>query len=246
MRFIPTTALATLAIGSSALATLDAQSRGHLSTASPAVPTAIIDYSELLDSSCSQATNHPLDAELVAHVKAMLPSYRAQWATRGPVLLRAETEIAGQPFTYHEEFPAIITCGIPSMSFPLVLNAHLIRAGRDAAGTEAGEMTNFVNVLWHEMSHRFVHDIRDRYPDRMTPLLAKYSAEPPAVLSHLHLYAIEQLVYRKLGLQQDLDLVRTVQKKARNATVTARALEIVAKETPEAFVRELRTAPAQR
>lgn len=161
-------------------------------------------------------------------------------------MLRAESEIAGQPFTYHEEFPAIITCGLPSMSFPLVLNARLIRAGRDIAGTEAGEMTNFVSVLWHEMSHRFVHDIRDRYPDRMTPLLAKYSAEPPVVLNHLHLYALEQLVYRQLGLQRDLDLIRSVQQKARNAAVTARALEIVAKETPEAFVRELRGAPAPR
>jgi len=237
--------LLALAIGIGPVTKLQAQSRSRGITTGPDVPAVKIEYSALLDDSCSQSTNRPLDADLVAHVAAMLQVYRAQWAARGPELLRTESEVAGQPFAYHEAFPAIITCDLPSISFPLILNARLFRAGR-AAGSEPGEMAVFVNVLWHEMSHRFVHDIRDRFPGRMTPLLSKYSTEPPVVINHLHLYAIEQLVYRRLGMQQDLEFMRTIQRQPRHAAVFERAQEIVAKEGAEAFVQELRTAPPSR
>jgi len=231
-----------LALG---IAPLTAQSsRGGAPTPKPEVPVATMDYSELIDSACAASANRPLDSELVSHVTAKLPQYRAEWAARGPALLRAEGVIAGQPFTYHEAFAAIITCGLPNMSFPLILNARYFRAAYEEAGSEAGEMTVFVDTLWHEVSHRYIHDLRDRFPDRMTPLIKKYSSEPPAVLSHLHLYAIQQLIYRQLGIEEQLALVRKVGEKARNAALTARALEIVSKEGAEAFVRELKTAPA--
>jgi hypothetical protein len=227
-----------------AIGTLAAQTSKQPATASANFPVVTMDYSELLDSACATSANRPLDSDLVARVAAKLPQYRTQWASRGPALLRAEAEIVGHPFAYHETWAAIVTCGLPSMSFPLVLNARSFLGAFDETGSEAGEMTSFVNTLWHEASHRYVHDLRDRFPDRMTPLLKKYSSEPAVVLSHLHLYAIEQLIYRRLGLEPDLELVRKVQKKMRNQAVTDRAREIVAKEGADAFVRELKAAPA--
>jgi hypothetical protein len=238
---------ATLAlIGTALAAPLGAQSRRDASpnAAVADVPSVALDYSPLLDGACAQRSSRPLDSTLVAHVIATVPAYRAQWAARGPALLRAEVAVTGQPFAYHEARPAIVTCGLPSISFPLVLNAQSFQRGRALAGSDAGEMTLFVNTLWHEMSHRHVDDILQRQPGHTTPLLTKYAGELPVVVNHLHLYAIQELVYRRLGLSPEVDLAIGVEKQLMNHASFDRAHEIVAREGADAFVRELRGAPA--
>jgi len=208
------------------------------------VPSVTIDYSFLLDNNCAQFARRPLDSALVAHVIATVPAYREQWAARGPALLRTSVAVVGHPFAYHEARPSIITCGLVSMSLPLMLNAQSFQRGRALAGSQAGEMTVFVNTLWHEMTHRYVDDILARMPDRTTPLLTKYADETPVVLAHLHLYAIQELVYRRLGLIQEAELATGVEEQLPLGRVNlGRAHEIVTKEGAEAFVSELQRAP---
>lgn len=206
------------------------------------VPSVMLDYSSLLDMPCAMRSGRPLDSALVEHAIATVPAYRAQWAARGPELLRSEASIVGQPFVFHETTAALVTCGLPSMSFPLILNVQSFLRGRAGTGGDAGEMTEFVNTLWHELSHRYVEDIL-RPRGRRTPLLEKYAGETPVTRSHLHLFAIQELVYRQLGLQKELDLVFEVERGLMNGGNFARAHEIVAKEGAEAFVRELREGP---
>jgi hypothetical protein len=200
------------------------------------VPVVTVDYSNLLDMACSQRANITLDTALVAHLLRALPMYEEQWSASGPALLREEAAVIGRPFGFHEVRAAIITCGVPSMSFPVILNAGSFRR----APTEADEASVFVNTLWHEISHRQIDEIIRRLPGARTPLLVKYAAEPPVVLNHLHLYAVQELVYGRLNRMAEVQAAIAVEQQLRNRVIFDRAHQIVAVEGAEAFVRELR------
>ena len=75
-------------------------------------------------------------------------------------------------------------------------------------------------------------------PSRITPIIAKYKAEPQSVPNDLHLYAIEGLVYRKLGREKDLAVIAAEQA----LKEASRAREIVPTERAENLIRELKNA----
>jgi hypothetical protein len=71
-------------------------------------------------------------------------------------------------------------------------------------------------------------------------LLAKYASEPVIVRNHLHLFALQELVYRQLKLDADLARAEALDRALRNSALFTRAREIVAAEGAAAFVAELR------
>jgi hypothetical protein len=97
----------------------------------------------------------------------------------------------------------------------------------------------FSNTVFHETLHRYVAECLDMLPARSTPLLEKYRSDPPGVLNHLHLFAIETMVYRKLGREKDLDVIIAFAQTLKSGALLKRAREIVAEEKPDSFVREL-------
>lgn len=72
--------------------------------------------------------------------------------------------------------------------------------------------------------------------------MAKHKAEPQPVLNHLHLYAIEGLVYRRLGREKDLAISIAAEQALKEAPTLKRARELVAQEGAENLVKELKTA----
>ncbi|MGY3266844.1 hypothetical protein [Lysobacter sp. HA35] len=199
---------------------------------------------------------------MLAEIDARLGEFRQAWAASGPSLMVANVELTGQPYRFHETMATLHGCrDMPSYSAPLLISVAqftraaaslpavgvkgLQRNGTGAGGAVAGvvgPMSGFNYLVWHESTHRYINDIIDAKPGATTPLLRKYAAEDGVTLSHVHLFALEKLVYRRLGLESEYD-ARVVRVKARAFKSAVRALEIVDAETPEAFVAELKTAP---
>lgn len=201
-----------------------------------ATPRVTIGYSSLLDDACVFQSGRPLDSARVNGVIAAVPTYERAWATQGPTLLQAAQQVAGAPFRFSETTAALNTCGIPNMSFPLILNSRTFSA-TGAPPTPDG-VAIFVNTLFHEVLHRYIVDALRSRPTS-SPMMARYASEMPVVQNHLHLFALQEVVYRKLGKPEELVRADSVDRLLRNSVPFARAREIVAKEGAEAFVREL-------
>jgi hypothetical protein len=204
-------------------------------------PEVTIRYSAPFDSACAEVTKQAIEPEAVKELQSRLESFRALWRKAGPELLGAVPPITGVPFRFSEAIAVLILCpGFPPMSAPLMVNMrmYLSSTGKD----KTAPLIDFGNTLFHEVLHRYVGDWLATMPGRTTPLLSKYKSEPAAVLSHLHLYAIERLAYRKLEREQDLDVSVAAEQIWNNSVILKRAREIVAKEGAESFVQELRVA----
>jgi hypothetical protein len=183
---------------------------------------------------------------MVASVQSRLAEYNAQWAARGPALLAATRDLVGQPFNVRDARAAIVTCGLPSLGTPLLLDARgFWRASPDSA---ADEHTRFVYILFHELLLPYFGAIQyaaGSTTPRPTPLLAKYAAEPAQVQEALHHWALEQLAYERLGLAHEWVLAKALHRTIYNPGRVIRAEEIIAAEGAEAFVHELRALALQ-
>ena len=218
-------------------------------SAQSAYPDVTLRYAPMLfDSVCGQATNQPVEPEAAKELRGRMESIRALWRQEAPQLLGAVPAITGIPFRFHEASATLILCSsFPNgMSAPLLINmrTYLTSTSKD----KPVALIDFTNALFHELLHRYVGDCLG-FPARITPIMAKYKAEPQTVQNHLHLYAIEGLVYRKLGREKDLAIsiaaeqaLKDVPGAPGNAATMKRARELVAQEGAENLVRELQTA----
>jgi len=125
------------------------------------------------------------------------------------------------------------------MNTPLMIGMRFFLQSTAPDG-QAAPLPLFSNTVFHELLHIYVGDVIESLPGQTTPLLEKYKAEHPAVLSHLHLFAVEGLVYQRLGREKDLEAVFAFERRQVRAASLARAREIVAAEKPQSFVAELR------
>lgn len=109
---------------------------------------------------------------------------------------------------------------------------------------EVAPLTRFTYVVWHELAHRYINDIKKHLPCGTTPLLKRYAAEPPLVRHHLHLFALDQLLHERLGRASEYRS-RHRQMTERSPNLYGRALAIVDREGAKAFVDELRAPRAR-
>ena len=212
---------------------------GIAASAEPAYPQITFQYSPVFDASCAEATKQAIDSEAVNELQGRLASFEETWRRDAPQLLGSVPELTNVPFRFRETKAALILCGFPSMANPLMINVS-----RYLKATAKGPVTPlavFSNSLFHEALHRYITDWLDTQRGHTTPSLEKYGAEPKLVLTHLHLFAIETLVYRKLGREKDLEIVIGSQQSIPPGPMFKRAREIVEKEKPESFLREFRS-----
>lgn len=205
------------------------------------LPEIVLGHQGLIERYCAAASAAKPDPAVVEEVGRRLPEFSAAWAAGGPALMGATVAVTGQPYRFREAIAALHACpDMDSMSLPL-----LIDAGRYVEQVEAGapllprQLGHFTYTLWHELEHRHIGDILRALPGRTTPLLDKYASESPVVLNHLHLFAVEQLVYRSLGREEEYHR-RGREYGNRGNKPYARAYEIVTAEGAEAFVTELK------
>ena len=216
-------------------------------TAQSAYPDVTLRYTPTFDLICGEATKQPVEPEAAKELRERMESIRALWRQDGPQLLGAVPAITGIPFGFHEASATLILCApFPNgMSAPLMINMRTYLAS--TSNRKPIAMIDFTNALFHELLHRYVGDCLGM-PPRITPIMAKYKAEPQPVLNHLHLYAIEGLVYRKLGREKDLAISIAAEqalKETPGAPATGimkRARDLAAQEGAENLVRELKSA----
>jgi hypothetical protein len=203
-------------------------------------PLVSFEYSGLIDNFCATSLKQPVEEAAAAELQRRTSELEQSWREHGPELLRTVPQLTGVQYRFAETKAALITCNAPSMSLPLMINSRPYLAA--TAQGDPAPLTNFANTVFHELLHRYVDDTLRLLPDATTPLLRKYAGEPAPVRSHLHLFALERLTYRRLGREAELGRAADAQRLLRSAAILARARQIVANETPERFVEELRVA----
>lgn len=172
-----------------------------------------------------------------------LPEFRHAWAKHGPIWLKEAEALVGRPFQYREALATLTVCpGRPwATSYPLLIGLERFLAAYDGPyrNHELREEV-FAELLFHEVLHRYVRDIVGPgagQPLADTPLMKRYANEPFYTRSHLHLMAIERLLFQKLGHGE---LLRIVRQDHQIAPAYARVYEIVDREGAETIVADLR------
>jgi hypothetical protein len=201
-------------------------------------PAVSVDYFALFDRACAEMAKQPVDEPALRETEARLAEFRTQWAGDEAALLGSVVAVTGVAFRFAETRAALVSCGFQSISLPLLVNVRPYLGA--ASGAKPAPMSDFSNTVFHEVLHRYVADSIRALPGSTTPLLKKYATEHPAVRNHMHLFAIERLVYRKVGRETELEASIEVENTLRGATNLRRARTIVAEEGAEALVRELK------
>ena len=220
-------------------------------------PAVEIVHSGLIERYCADAAAQKPSPAVMAEIDQRLGEFQTAWAKDGPTWLAENVRITGQPYRFHETEATLSACpDIASMSAPLLINVvrftHAYAASTEPPPRPAGmggvapppgprvalPFDDFAHTLWHEVTHRYVHDILQSRPGRTTPLLQKYAGESQVTRSHLHLFALDMLISARLGRKADFDRQEATLK-ARGIQGLARAIEIVRAEGPDKFVAEL-------
>ena len=200
-------------------------------------PLITFEYGELYDRFCADATKRTVEREAVEELETRLESFRGHWRREAPLLFKTTVKLTKVPFEFGEAKAALSLCNPGSLSFPLIINVrHYLKA---INGERARPLEGFAATLFHETLHRYVGDRMEVLPGKTTPLLTKYRDESAVVRNHLHLFAIFDEVYRKLGRQRDLDEIIAFEDKLNFAPHFRRAREIIAKEGAENFICEI-------
>lgn len=202
-------------------------------------PLVTIEYSELFDRAYAQAAKEPATEDAMQELKRRVPELRSAWESGGAIRLQETVKLVGQPFLFHETVATVVANRLPSMSSPLIINGrpYLNATGNKSAVTPT---VVFVQVVFHEVLHRYVRDLIATRPKATTPLLEKYSKETTHVRNHLHVAAIEILVARRLKREDEYREYLKFEASLATAAGLARAKEIVRREGPEQFIADLR------
>jgi hypothetical protein len=195
------------------------------------VPTVVLVYNAAFDEACAERAGDPLEAATVDELKRRLPTLQEAWLELGPAWLEAAEASVGRPFGFAETTAALVTCGVPSWSRPLTINARPYL--RESAGRHPVDSRQFVRTVVHEVLHRYVEST---LPRGGSELLRKYRSESAVVRQHLHLFALEEAVYPP----QDLAGVKSFEATLMDARWFARARQIVRAEGKDAFLSELK------
>ena len=216
----------------------------------PSVPRVEIAFPRLIERYCRLVSPRPPSDEVMEAIAARLPELVALWEREGPALLAETQRITGRPYHFAETYAVVHGCeDLGFLSQPLLIAGGPFTAIWESRPPAAGGRprqrrsdADFVNMVWHEVNHRYISHIIARLPAATTPLRERYAGDELFVRNHLHLFALEELVWRRLG--------RGAEFEARRARVLdggdpgmLRAYRIVMAEGAEAVVAEIR-APA--
>ena len=213
--------------------------------AADSAPRVEIDFPNLIERYCAELSVAP-DPEVVAELRRRLPELRAAWEREGPALMAETARLAGRPYRFRETIAVLHACeDLGSLSRPLLIaaarytDAWARRPGRDGAARSRRPDADFVNSVWHETNHRYVTAIVESLPGATTPARERHARESIVVRNHLHLFALEELVWTRLGRRDEFE-ARRARVEGRGDRELARAYALVRQEGAEALVAELR------
>lgn len=198
----------------------------------PHLPNLYFSYSWLYDSTVCEQT--PVKQEWVNELNQKIGHLDEVWTIRGPVLFKVLFDYTGLGFSRNEMDATFSVCPKkPSYSSPIVFNMTRFLDSYMSPNPSFGD-DEFADLVFHELTHTWlVENLKG------SELRLKYKNEANSVKSHLHLMAIQNFVYVKLGRPDLVEMIDNSYKKIGGAY--ARSWEIVQAEGYEAFIKELPT-----
>lgn len=195
-------------------------------------PVVTYRYSPVFDRWCTGSNGTEVLGTNVQQLLDKVDAMQKQWDEIGPKILATTEELIGKPWLRSEVTATLFLCGrTPSMSLPLLINGNWFVKGDPPLPTDMA-----THIVFHELLHIY---LVDHFPGA-SPLRKKYEAEGEnfLVLNHLHLMAVQKLVYLELGLEEELArVIENDSKLAKDAY--KRSWEIVNNLGQEAFIAEL-------
>lgn len=188
------------------------------SFASEAIPNVKIEYSYALDMFCPQKVDPEVLTPEQAALIEKIPIYRVellsklawlqnQWDSQGQPLLKATVKNIGKPFTIQDLQAAVFLCPrFPFMGTPLSLNvmSYLESSARDIPGLgKPMSIFFFVSTTFHEILHKYINAILEKQPSA----ILRQTSDSDLYKAHLHLFALQKLVFESLGLSHLLSQI---------------------------------------
>ncbi len=167
------------------------------------VPSVKLVYARIFDEVCAERyTKKPLNHEVVSELEDRLPSWRKLWEDEGVKLLNETARLTGKPFKIHDIKVSLSLCWFPSISEPLIVNpSYSLKSYTKDLDSDS----YLIALIEHEILHSYVDDILPP----STPLLDQYKNESKTLQNHLHLFALQQATFEKLGWNDKLkDLIQ--------------------------------------
>lgn len=200
----------------------------------PKTPTIYISYSFLFDQVCEKISSQKIPLAAKTEGPARLDEFVKQWRKDSPDFFRILVNRIGRGFERNEETVSLTSCDIPGVSDPILISLKrwLVSLG----GHEP--MYGFSDVVFHELLHRY---LASNFDANKSILLKKYKNEGPQVLTHLHLMALQKMIYTELKRNDLLTWLDHDYNQLIGGDYK-RAWDIVSSiESPEAFMNELST-----
>jgi hypothetical protein len=127
-----------------------------------------------------------------------------------------------------------------SMSMPLLINMRPFLASTATVPGLRWPESYFPGLVFHELMHHYVSPVSP-----VSKLRRKYSSEVPQTLNHLHVMALEKVVFSRLRLSSELKFLDQAYRTTAPPAYK-RAWEIVNDvEGEHAFIAELKSLPAK-
>jgi hypothetical protein len=197
------------------------------------VPKVVLVYPEdggPFDKNCGAFLNKPVKDGWIQEAAKRLGEFQFLYDNEGPKYVKTALEEVGGLYPYKEVQATLTVCHFSSMSSPLIVNVNNFLSTAD----DPLPLFAFTEILFHELMHTYTRPAYEK-----SPLIKKYATEPPLVLVHLHVMALEKFVLQKLGRTHVLKWKHSSY--GEGGPGYKRAWEIVDKiEGHEAFINELK------
>ena len=201
-------------------------------------PTVILEYGALLDQVCSKGRPPEVTERAAREIRQGTQRFQDRWSTDGQPLLDAALNEIGIEAPFKEIRASLISCGLPSMSAPLLINVRHFISATDGSFSTDGNGIN--NLILHELLHRVVVAALERHPQGETPMWSKYKAHPPIVRNHIHVYALEKIAYESAGKSRELRKIKEWEASFPSWKTKEAAFKIVGSEGAARLVEDLR------
>jgi hypothetical protein len=199
-------------------------------------PRVDLVYARVFDRNCTQITKTEMNAAWQDEATQRQSEFQAMWDKEGPAYIKTALAEVGLPFPYAEMQAYLTVCTTGgSMSTPLLINLRPFLSSTAALRGRRWPQWYFPGLVFHELMHHYVMPVT---PESV--LRRKYEREPVVTLNHLHVMALERVVFSKLGLAEQLTFLDRDYRTA-SAPEYRRAWEIVNDiEGAQSFISELK------
>jgi hypothetical protein len=164
-----------------------------------------------------------------------LPALQKAWSEQGSELFRETSRILNSSFGYQKHKTGVFFCEtIPSWGFPRIVRVNTNTKAQNQIDHTENEL--FIDTVFHEHLHLLVYRLLKWKLE--SPMLVQYRNEDVNTRGHLHLFAIQKMVYENLNRGQSWNKV--LSENQRTDKSYRRAMEIIYLEGADKFIEEIK------